>query len=306
MALPKLSVVVKERLKLLGLSQAAAADRIRVPAPNLRQWLTLNRFPAEFLLRLAALAGLSGDRHDLAKSYVFKIADAKRSLAQNIDKTITAAETRTGKDLNGVFELMDERLELLDSSRRLRDTFPYDVAVFFNAMQVDDLYVYWAFDESPFEVNLEHWPQAGRAVAGAVNRGAKLIYLSPGKRTVMELQRYGLYGVMGEFEGAFALFKDRLRSVDPSALLSSKKINSHVLHFPVEGHAYLAAAFKFVVFKQHGHQPRALALLPTGTPGKPLPLHLPLSDRAVGGLVRFASWALGTRNLGHLLPSTNT
>jgi transcriptional regulator with XRE-family HTH domain len=299
----KLSFALKEALTNRGISYRSAAKQLNVEEGTLRQWFNRNRFPPDVLGPLAHLASITtGDDQSLKEGYEFELSKSKRDPARSVPANLAAGD-KSG--LQQALQFLDDRFEALDPSGRLWEGFAHDVENVFGSMGEDDVFIYWAIDQPPFEMD-EGGSSARRQVASAVHKGAYFLYIYPDEDTLATLIESGLkqLDLKSPVEKLFEQFKvflaNALADVDGGDLDQSVEvINQRVIKLRAAGPAFASPNHRYVLFIPHGGKERGFARFPTGTHLIPKELQLSLHATATQRLKSFARASLQKTRKAH-------
>lgn len=278
--LGKLGDALRERLKAKRFTLARAAEGIGVNRNSLRSWVSKNRFPEADLLLIAEFAGLPADMNVLSREFEFQITN---STGRTTHRQARLAQMRGPLVAPGYMDVEGRLLEALDAMdmkaaalARVHENFTREVQNLFASMGKDDVFVYLAATELPYE-----WgePSLTADIANAIAHGSHFVYVCLDGKIVSSLKRSGLSNVVDEetFDENFKLFRQALLLTGVSEEQFSGSVHK-ILNASCP--AFLAPKHKYVLFipARQISQRKALALFPVGARGTPYDLHVPLVD----------------------------
>jgi hypothetical protein len=241
---------------------------------SLRSWIRRNRFPERELVQLAAFVGLPPDLGKLENTFLFETTGTRQTHSRRVAELLDSASA----SFDEVAKVIESRAQEV---LRGKDASLEELRLLFRTLDAGSVYACSFFDQLPPEMTSTGWAALGREVAGALERGARFVYLFPGVDLAADIQAMGIPGVLSEsiIQPQMAMFRDNLAASNPESLSSRETrlipIPSGQAGFLSPGHHYL-----FFWQRQDADLPRLFLRVPISagaTVSSPL---LPLS----GGL----------------------
>lgn len=293
MASESLGLAIRNRFEVNRVSWQDAARRLEMSPNSLRAWTNRNQFPQWAVLKIAEFAGLPADLEKLQEQYDFELTRVKRSSRESLDVLLESSSA----DLTDAFNMLDGRFEKLAAGGA---DLGGDLKLLFRCLGEGDTRVYWSIDREPWEFTHEGVRSLGPEMVRAAKDGARFLYLYPSADVAAVARRADFRRPLGgqEFKDIHSRFERFLESAmkgAKGASLKSKMERFSAVECDIPG--YMLPGFAMSLYSSQGGSAsapvyRAFAVVPTGTPERDAPLHMPLDRTATDRFVGFVKASL--------------